>query len=36
METLEYIATLQLHCEERGNLEDLPEEEVSRMLSKNS
>lgn len=34
METMEYIATLQLRCEELGDLEDLPEEEVDRMLSK--
>ena len=34
METLEYIATLQLRCEEMGDLEDLPDEEVDRMLSK--
>lgn len=36
METLEYIASLQLRCESLGDLEDLPEEEVSRMLSKQS
>ncbi len=34
METMEYIATLQLRCEELGDLEDLPEEEVDRMLIK--
>jgi L-fuculose-phosphate aldolase len=34
METLEYIATLQLRCEELGDLEDLPEEEVARILTK--
>ncbi|MDW5563841.1 MAG: class II aldolase/adducin family protein [Methanomassiliicoccus sp.] len=34
METMEYIASLQLRCESLGDLEDLPEEEVSRMLSK--
>jgi L-fuculose-phosphate aldolase len=34
METMEYLATLQLRCEELGELEDLPEEEVDRMLSK--
>lgn len=34
METLEYIATLQLKCEEMGDLEDLPDEEIDRMLSK--
>ena len=34
METLEYIATLQLRCEGMGDLEDLPDEEVDRMLSK--
>lgn len=34
METMEYLATLQLRCEEIGDLEDLPEEEVDRMLSK--
>jgi L-fuculose-phosphate aldolase len=36
METMEYIASLQLRCEALGNLEDLPEEEVSRMLTKHS
>jgi L-fuculose-phosphate aldolase len=36
METLEYIASLQLRCESLGDLEDLPEEEVSRMLTKHS
>jgi L-fuculose-phosphate aldolase len=34
METMEYLATLQLKCEELGDLEDLPEEEVGRMLNK--
>lgn len=34
METLEYIATLQLRCEQLGDLQDLPPEEVARMLSK--
>jgi L-fuculose-phosphate aldolase len=34
METMEYIATLQLRCEELGDLEDLPEEEVNLMLAK--
>lgn len=32
METLEYIATLQLRCEEVGELVELPEEEVERIL----
>lgn len=32
METMEYIATLQLRCEELGDLEDLPDEEVDLML----
>lgn len=36
METMEYIATLQLRCEELGDLEDLPEEEISRLLFKYS
>jgi L-fuculose-phosphate aldolase len=34
METLEYIATLQLKCEELGDLDDLPEEEIDRILGK--
>ncbi len=34
METLEYIAFLQLRCEELGDLPDLPPEEVARMVSK--
>lgn len=34
METMEYIATLQLRCEQLGGMMDLPPEEVSRMLSK--
>lgn len=34
METLEYIATLQMTCEKMGDLEDLPDEEIDRMLSK--
>ena len=33
METLEYIATLQLTAERAGEPEDLPEEEVERILS---
>lgn len=33
METLEYIASLQLRCEALGDLEELPPHEVSRMLS---
>ncbi|HHT75038.1 MAG TPA: class II aldolase/adducin family protein [Methanomassiliicoccaceae archaeon] len=33
METLEYIATLQLMAERAGEPEDLPEEEVERILS---
>jgi L-fuculose-phosphate aldolase len=36
METLEYIASLQLRCEQLGVLEDLPEEEIARMMSKSS
>ncbi len=36
METMEHIASLQLRCEALGDLDDLPEEEVSRMLSKHS
>jgi L-fuculose-phosphate aldolase len=34
METMEYIATLQLKCEELGDLDDLPEEEIDRILGK--
>ncbi len=34
METMEYIAFLQLRCEELGELPDLPPEEVARMTSK--
>jgi ribulose-5-phosphate 4-epimerase/fuculose-1-phosphate aldolase len=34
METMEYIAFLQLRCEELGNIPDLPPEEVARMASK--
>jgi L-fuculose-phosphate aldolase len=34
METMEYIATLQLRCEQLGGMMDLPPEEVSRILSK--
>ncbi len=36
METMEYIASLQLRCEELGELPDLPPEEVARMLTKHS
>lgn len=34
METLEYIAMLQLKCEQLGGVRELPLEEVARMLSK--
>lgn len=34
METLEYIASLQIGCEPLGELRDLPDEEIYRMLSK--
>jgi L-fuculose-phosphate aldolase len=34
METMEYIATLQLKCEELGDLEELPEEEVELIKGK--
>ncbi|MBI0582849.1 MAG: class II aldolase/adducin family protein [Methanomassiliicoccus sp.] len=34
METLEYIASLQLGCETLGGLDDLPPQEIARMLSK--
>jgi L-fuculose-phosphate aldolase len=33
METMEYIATLQLTAERAGRPEDLPEDEVERILS---